>query len=90
MCSQRRGQDSADQGASTIHTDDDVAGLRCLRLPEVLAIIPVSKSTWWAGVKSHRYPQPLRDGSITMWRLRDIERLVASWEQPRSMKQSPQ
>jgi predicted DNA-binding transcriptional regulator AlpA len=27
-----------------------------LRLPEVLKLIPVSKATWWAGVKTGRYP----------------------------------
>lgn len=26
-----------------------------VRLPQVLAVIPVSKSTWWAGCKSGRY-----------------------------------
>ena len=27
--------------------------------PPVPALIPVSRSTWWAGVKSGRYPQPV-------------------------------
>ena len=28
----------------------DISPLRLLRLPEVLNRVPVSKSTWWAGV----------------------------------------
>ena len=28
-----------------------------LRLPDVLRIYPVSKSTWWAGIKGGRFPQ---------------------------------
>ena len=28
--------------------------------PPIPAVIPVSKSTWWEGVKSGRYPQPVR------------------------------
>jgi prophage regulatory protein len=41
--------------------------------------IPVSRSTWWAGVKSGRFPQPLKLGSrITAWRAEDIQRLVDS------------
>lgn len=42
--------------------------------PAILAIIPVSKSTWWAGVKSGRYPQPTRalGERITAWRAADI------------------
>lgn len=40
---------------------------------------PVSKSTWWAGVKSGRYPQPVKLGPrITVWRAQDIRALVAN------------
>jgi prophage regulatory protein len=48
-----------------------------LRLSAVLAVIPVSKSTWWAGVKSGRYPQPSRSlgARITAWRAEDIRAL---------------
>ena len=48
-----------------------------LRLPQVLAVFPVSKSTWWAGVKSGRYPAPTRSLSrrITAWRIEDIRAL---------------
>ena len=40
-------------------------------------IIPVSPSTWWAGVKTGRYPQPVKLGPrTTAWRARDIRDLV--------------
>ena len=38
-----------------------------LRLKDILAPrgpIPVSKSTWWAGVKSGRYPAPIKLGKL--------------------------
>jgi prophage regulatory protein len=39
--------------------------------------IPVSKSTWWAGVKSGRYPRPVKLGPrITAWRVEDIRSLI--------------
>jgi predicted DNA-binding transcriptional regulator AlpA len=39
--------------------------------------IPVSRSTWWAGVKSGRFPAPIKLGPrITAWRDADIQRLV--------------
>ncbi|MBK6376555.1 MAG: AlpA family phage regulatory protein [Xanthomonadales bacterium] len=49
-----------------------------LRLPQILAIIPVSKSTWWAGVRTGRYPQPTRalGERITAWRVEDIRALI--------------
>lgn len=51
-----------------------------VRLPQVLAVIPVSKSTWWAGVKSGRYPQPVRTlgRRITVWPVEGIRALIAS------------
>lgn len=48
-----------------------------LRLPQVLAILPIGKSTWWAGVKSGRFPKPVKLGPrITAWRAEDIMALV--------------
>lgn len=49
-----------------------------MRLPAVLAVIPVSKSTWWAGVRSGRYPKAVKLGvKITAWRVEDIRALIA-------------
>jgi len=40
-------------------------------------LIPVSKSTWWAGVKTGRYPKPVKLGArITAWRVEDIRNLI--------------
>ena len=45
--------------------------------PPIPALIPVSRSTWWAGVKSGRYPRPVKLGPrITAWRVEDIRRLI--------------
>jgi len=46
--------------------------------PPIPALIPVGKSTWWAGVKSGRYPQPVRTlgERITAWRVEDIRSLI--------------
>lgn len=44
------------------------------------AIIPVSKSTWWTGVKSGRFPKPVKigNGRATFWRVEDIRALIES------------
>jgi prophage regulatory protein len=39
--------------------------------------IPVSKSTWWAGVKSGRFPRPVKLGpGTTVWRVEDIRDFI--------------
>lgn len=48
-----------------------------LRLPEVLKRFPVSRSTWWAGVKSGKFPQSVKIGPrTTAWRRSDIDSLI--------------
>ena len=46
--------------------------------PPIPAVIPVSKSTWWEGVKSGRYPKPVKSLGlrITAWRVEDIRALI--------------
>ena len=48
--------------------------------PPIPAIIPVGKSTWWEGVRTGRYPQPVRTlgRRITAWKVEDIRRLINS------------
>lgn len=39
--------------------------------------IPVGKTTWWVGVKSGRFPQPVKIGPFTTaWRVEDIRNLI--------------
>jgi predicted DNA-binding transcriptional regulator AlpA len=47
------------------------------RLPQVLSLYPVSKSTWWKGVAEGRYPKPVKLGErATAWRAEDILALI--------------
>lgn len=49
-----------------------------LRLPVVLHHIPVSKSTWWAGIKSGKYPCGIKlSERVTAWRVEDIYALIS-------------
>lgn len=44
-----------------------------------LGPLPISRSSWWAGVRSGRYPQPVKLGPrITAWRCEDIRSLISS------------
>jgi len=58
-----------------VKPQNDLEGF--LRLPEVLKIIPVSKTAWWTGVQSHRFPKPIKLGPrTTAWRVKDIRKLI--------------
>lgn len=48
-----------------------------IRLPAVLAVFPVSRSSWWAGVKSGRYPKGVKlSERTTAWKCKDIRALI--------------
>jgi prophage regulatory protein len=57
-----------------------------LRLPQIIGdasaeppippIIPVKKSCWWDGVRTGRFPKPVKIGRCTMWRVEDVIRLI--------------
>ena len=51
--------------------------------PPIPPVIPVSRSTWWAGVKSGRFPPAVKLGPrITAWRVEDIRGLIiALWNE---------
>ena len=61
-----------------------------LRLPQILgnpqanipALIPISKSAWWAGIKAGRYPKGIHLGPrTTVWPVESIRALIASTKQ---------
>jgi prophage regulatory protein len=48
-----------------------------VRLPTVLKVVPVSRATWWQGVKDGRYPKGHKLGArMTGWRCEDIRELI--------------
>jgi prophage regulatory protein len=48
-----------------------------VRLPVVLKFFPVSKSTWWAGVKSGKFPKSHKlSERVTAWKVEDIRALI--------------
>ena len=48
-----------------------------VRLPPVLQLIPISKSAWWDGCKSGRFPKPVKLGPrTTAWKAEDIAELI--------------
>jgi prophage regulatory protein len=49
-----------------------------VKLPTILSVIPVSKSTWWMGVKNGKYPKSVKHGGATFWKVDDINNLIES------------
>lgn len=52
-----------------------------LRLPAILKLVPIGRSTWWAGVRTGKYPKSVKLGpNTTAWRAEDIMKLLESFQ----------
>ncbi len=50
-----------------------------LRLEQILRLYPISKSSWWDGVKTGRFPQPIKLGPrTTAWKASEVMELISS------------
>ena len=48
-----------------------------VRLPQILSVIPLGRSCWWEGVKSGRFPKPIKlSERCVAWRVEDIRNLI--------------
>lgn len=47
-----------------------------LRLNQVLLLIPVSRSTWLTGVKTGRFPAPIKNNRCVFWSAASILELL--------------
>ncbi|MDX9945500.1 MAG: AlpA family phage regulatory protein [Azonexus sp.] len=48
-----------------------------VRLPGVLSVVPVSRSTWFSWVKSGKAPKPVKlSERTTAWRVADIRAFI--------------
>lgn len=44
-------------------------------------LVPVSKTTWWLGVKEGRFPKPIKlTEKCTAWRVEDIQALINGYK----------
>lgn len=52
---------------------------KLLRYPDVRARLPMSRSSWYEGIKAGRYPPPVKLGpKMSAWREADIDELIQS------------
>jgi predicted DNA-binding transcriptional regulator AlpA len=58
--------------------DDGLPPSGFVRLPEVLKLIPVSRSTWYQGIAEGRFPAPTKrfGPRLALWSVKDIRALI--------------
>ena len=67
---------------SNVTTSYTLPATGFVRLPLILAIFPVGRTTWLNGCKSGKYPQPVKLTERTVaWKVEDIKNLIESFNQ---------
>lgn len=63
----------------TQSSEENISGF--MRLPQVLEIIPIGRSTWWLWVQRGIAPKPVQLAiRTTAWRRDDIRKLIIEME----------
>lgn len=61
----------------TVNNNTTTHGTKLLRLPQVLQLFPVSKSSWYQGIAEGRYPKPIKLGvRSSAWKASEIQTLI--------------
>lgn len=43
-----------------------------VRLPGVLALIPISRSALYQRIRDEKFPRPIKFGRASLWRIQDV------------------
>ncbi len=80
----KTGIDREEVAVSASEDDQGLPREGFVRLSQFLGngrVLPIGRSTWWAGVKSGRFPQPVKLlPRVTVWRVEDIRAVINNSE----------
>jgi predicted DNA-binding transcriptional regulator AlpA len=61
------------------HITKQIPEIGFIKLAQVLGLIPLGRTSWLNGVKSGKYPKPVKIGARSVaWKVEDIRALVES------------
>ena len=61
------------------HINKQIPEIGFLRLPQVLDLIPLKRTSWLNGVRDGTYPKPVKLGSRSVgWKVSEIRALIES------------
>ncbi len=64
--------DKTKQGATAQWLDEGLVAI-----DQVLSVVPISRRTWYNGIKAGKYPKPVKLGRLNAWRVSDIRQMLA-------------
>lgn len=50
-----------------------------IQLKNILKMIPMTRQTWYNGMKQGIFPKPIKYGRLSLWKVEDIRALIANF-----------
>ena len=55
---------------------NDDADISLMRIPQILKVIPVSKSKFWLMVQKGEFPKPIKIGRSSFWTTEQVQSFI--------------
>lgn len=55
---------------------NDCEDITLIRIPEILKVIPVSKSKFWLMVQKGEFPKPIKIGRSSFWTIEQVQTFI--------------
>lgn len=59
---------------SDVNADDEQITL--MRIPQILKVMPVSKSKFWLMVQKGEFPKPIKIGRSSFWTIEQVQAFI--------------
>ena len=55
---------------------NDCADISLMRIPQILKVLPVSKSKFWLMVQQGEFPKPIKIGRSSFWTTEQVQSFI--------------
>jgi prophage regulatory protein len=55
------------------NSDMQIPSIRLMRIPQILEVMPVSKSKFWLMVQRGEFPKPIKIGRSSFWTIEQVQ-----------------
>jgi len=60
-------------GVAMSNTNPQIPPITLMRIPQILKVMPVSKSKFWLMVQKGEFPKPIKIGRSSFWTIEQVQ-----------------
>jgi prophage regulatory protein len=63
-------------GVAMSNTNTQIPPITLMRIPQILKVMPVSKSKFWLMVQKGEFPKPIKIGRSSFWTIEQVQAFI--------------